>query len=62
MVFSTWPMYTWLIGFSALLYAYIGEGPMWGHNDLPKRCEDSWLANILLVNNFFGYSMTVSKQ
>jgi len=55
-------MYTWLIGFSALLYAYIGEGPMWGHNDLPKRCEDSWLANILLVNNFFGYSMTVSKQ
>ncbi|KAH8314798.1 hypothetical protein KR074_011221 [Drosophila pseudoananassae] len=46
------------------LYKYSGEGPMWfklGTQD--KRCEDTWWATLLYVQNYaFPYSICISQS
>uniref|UniRef100_A0AC34Q5X8 Nose resistant-to-fluoxetine protein N-terminal domain-containing protein n=1 Tax=Panagrolaimus sp. JU765 TaxID=591449 RepID=A0AC34Q5X8_9BILA len=56
--FRVWPSYTYVTAFVALIYVRLGSGPMWSHNDLPQRCQNSWWANIMLINNWLGISKT----
>ncbi|KAI6176961.1 Nose resistant to fluoxetine protein 6 [Aphelenchoides bicaudatus] len=53
----TWPAYAIITLFMASTYDRLGEGPMWSHNDMTKRCSTNWWANILFINNFFDGSM-----
>ncbi|KAI6187919.1 Nose resistant to fluoxetine protein 6 [Aphelenchoides besseyi] len=54
----TWPAYAVVTLFLTTAYNRLGEGPMWSHNDLSRRCVNSWWANILFVNNLLGGDMT----
>ncbi|KAI1729179.1 nose resistant to fluoxetine protein 6 [Ditylenchus destructor] len=58
--FRIWPTYAFIVGFIAIIYVRLGEGPMWSHsvNDISARCSQTWWANLLLINNLFGTSMT----
>uniref|UniRef100_A0A914DYA0 Nose resistant-to-fluoxetine protein N-terminal domain-containing protein n=1 Tax=Acrobeloides nanus TaxID=290746 RepID=A0A914DYA0_9BILA len=53
-----WPAYAFVTVFMTFLYVRLGEGPMWSLNDLPARCESSWWANLLLINNLLGIVKT----
>lgn len=57
--YRTWPLYAILTLLMAYLYVRLGDGPMWSNNNLPTRCNATWLANLLLVNNVLGFSQTV---
>ncbi|KRX50867.1 Nose resistant to fluoxetine protein 6, partial [Trichinella murrelli] len=52
------PVYVVLLGFVALLFKHVGDGPLWT-GSIPwfssqLGCESSWWTNLLFINNFFG--------
>ncbi|KRX25514.1 Nose resistant to fluoxetine protein 6, partial [Trichinella nelsoni] len=52
------PVYVVLLGFVALLFKHVGDGPLWT-GSIPSfssqlGCESSWWTNLLFINNFFG--------
>ncbi|KAE9556099.1 hypothetical protein FO519_000733 [Halicephalobus sp. NKZ332] len=56
--FRVWPSYAFVTALVALVYVRLGSGPLWSQNDLSDRCSNSWWANIMLINNWFGFNKT----
>ena len=61
---SLTPVYMILIGFFAVLFAYLGDGPLWVYTDpthaLCDSCKDNWWINLLYVNNIVPADRQVS--
>ena len=47
------PVYAFLIGFTATVYVYLGDGPNWLPIEyISIQCRNGWWYNLLYINNF----------
>lgn len=62
MIFRITPTYAMSLAVYIALMPNIGSGPFWEGNwqEENRRCKQSWIYNLLYLNNFISYDNFVS--
>ncbi|GFR29247.1 nose resistant to fluoxetine protein 6 [Trichonephila clavata] len=47
----TAPLYAMMLGFYAILFPYMGSGPVWPTYDTNPVCKEYWWWNLFFINN-----------